>query len=212
MSCTRARSGLRNFPGSLLRGLALAGVILASACATRPLVTETAPESVWLEHRATLVTLTDWQARGRVAIRSDDDGWNAAFDWQQRGENYRIRLRGPFGQGGIELHGDSLGVWLKREDKAPVYARNVEQLLKAETGWQLPVLGLSDWLRGLPADEQPAVLDWDQQGRLQTLQQDGWEIAYGRYRDVGERQLPDKLKLLRDQLQVKVIVDAWQVP
>jgi outer membrane lipoprotein LolB len=67
-------------------------------------------------------------------------------------------------------------------------------------------------LRGLPADEQPAVLDWDQQGRLQTLQQDGWEIAYGRYRDVGERQLPDKLKLSRDQLQVKVIVDAWQVP
>jgi outer membrane lipoprotein LolB len=197
----------------LLGGLALVGVLLVSACATRPpVVTGTVPESVWLEHRATLETLTDWQVRGRVAIRSEDDGWNADFDWQQRGESYRIRLRGAFGQGGIELHGDKLGVWLRRQDKAPVYARNVEHLLKEETGWQLPVLGLSDWLRGLPAEAQPAALDWDQQGRLQSLQQDGWNIAYGRYRDVGERQLPDKLQLLRDQLQVKVVVDEWQVP
>ncbi len=209
---TSARFSFRHLPGLLLRGLTLAAVLLVSACATRPPVTPTVPESVWLEHRATLQTLTDWQARGRVAIRSEDDGWNADFDWQQRGESYRIRLRGPFGQGGIELHGDKLGVWLKRQDKAPVYARNVEHLLREETGWQLPVLGLSDWLRGLPADAQPAALDWDQQGRLQSLQQNGWNIAYGRYRDVGERQLPDKLQLLRDQLQVKVVVDEWQIP
>jgi outer membrane lipoprotein LolB len=196
----------------LLRGLALAGVLLVSACATRPPATGTIPESVWLQHRATLDTLTDWQARGRVAIRNEDDGWNADFDWQQRGESYRIRLRGPFGQGGIELHGDPLGVWLKRQDRAPVYARDVEHLLKEETGWRLPVLGLSDWLRGLPVDAQPAALDWDRQGRLQTLQQDGWSIAYGRYRDVGSRQLPDKLQLRRAQLQVKVLVDEWQIP
>ena len=209
---TSARFRFRHLSGPLLCGLTLTVVLLLNACATRPPVTAKVPESVWLEHRATLETLTDWQVRGRVAIRSEDDGWNADFDWQQRGESYRIRLRGPFGQGGIELHGDKLGVWLRRQDEAPVYARNVELLLKEETGWRLPVLGLSDWLRGLPADAQPAALDWDQQGRLQSLQQDGWNIAYGRYRTVGERQLPDKLQLLRDRLLVKVVVDEWQVP
>jgi len=208
----RAWFPFRNLPGGLRQGLVLAVALLASACAVRPPVSGTVPESAWLQHRATVEALTDWQVHGRVAVRSDDDGWSADFDWQQRGESYRIRLRGPFGQGGIELHGDSHGVWLNRQDKAPLYARNVEHLLKAETGWQLPVLGLSDWLRGLPVDTQPAALDWDQQGRLQTLQQDGWDIAYGRYRDVGERQLPDKLQLLRDQLRVKVVVDEWQIP
>lgn len=209
---TGARVGFISVPRFLLRGLVAAVVLLISACATRPTVTGTIPESAWLEHRATLETLTDWQVRGRVAIRNDDDGWNADFDWQQRGENYRIRLRGPFGQGAIELRGDNHGVWLKRQDNTPVYARNVENLLQAETGWQLPVLGLRDWLLGLPVQAQEMVLDWDRQGRLQSLQQDGWNIAYSRYRDVGGRQLPDKLQLLRDQLRVKVVVDEWQLP
>jgi outer membrane lipoprotein LolB len=207
-----ASFGLAKLPGRLQLALVLCAGLLVSACAVRAPVSPSVPESAWLQHRAAVETLTDWQAHGRVAIRNDDDGWSADFDWQQRGASYRIRLRGPFGQGAVELHGDSLGVWLKRQDKAPVYARDVEHLLQAETGWQLPVLGLSDWLRGLPVDSEPAALDWDQQGRLQTLQQDGWNIAYGRYRDVGERQLPDKLQLLRDQLRVKVVVDEWQVP
>jgi outer membrane lipoprotein LolB len=201
----------------LLRGLVLPGLLiaalLAGGCATTPPPAgETAPEAFWLSHRASLQTLTDWQVRGRVAVRSAAEGWNADFDWQQRGERYRIRLRGPFGRGAVELHGDPLGVWLKRQDQPPVYSGDVERLLQAETGWRLPVAGLGDWLRGLPVDAEPASFEWDRQGRLRTLQQDGWQIAYGRYRAVGERQLPDRLQLLRDQLQVKVVVDAWQIP
>ncbi len=188
-------------------------LIFAAGCATRPpVVGETAAESVWLEHRATLEALADWQVQGRVAIRRGEDGWNASFDWQQRHGNYRIRLRGPFGQGGVELHGDSLGVWLRRSDQPPVYARSAEDLLAQEIGWRLPVLGLVDWLRGLPVESQPASLDWDQQGRLQTLQQDGWAIEYPRYREVGGRQLPDKVRMTRDRLQVRLVIDKWQIP
>lgn len=187
-------------------------LLLAGGCATRPPVRETVAESVWLAHRTTLETLTDWQVQGRVAIRRGEDGWNASFDWRQRRDSYRIRLRGPFGQGGIELHGDNLGVWMRRSDEPPVYARSVEDLLAQEIGWRLPVLGLVDWLRGLPVATQPATLDWDQEGRLQFLQQDGWRIDYPRYRDVGARQLPDKLRLTRDQLHVKLVIDQWQVP
>jgi outer membrane lipoprotein LolB len=187
------------------------GLLLTSGCATRP-PAEAAAESIWLAHRARLTTLTDWQAQGRVAIRRGDDGWNASFDWWQRQDSYRIRLRGPFGQGGIELHGDRLGVWMRRQDEPPVYASNVEDLLAQEIGWRLPVLGLVDWLRGLPVASQPALFDWDQQGRLQTLEQDGWHIDYPRYRSVGARQLPDKLRLMRDELQVKLVIDTWLAP
>ena len=38
------------------------------------------------------------------------------------------------------------------------------------------------------------------------------KIDYPRYRDVGARQLPDKLRLERDQLHVKLVIDQWQVP
>jgi len=195
-----------------VRLLLTALLLLSSACATRPPVPESAPESVWLAHRDRVETLSAWQVQGRVAIRRDDDGWNAAFDWLQQGASYRLRLRGPFGQGAVELHGDDNGVWLQRQDQPPVYARSVDRLLQEETGWQLPVLGLQDWLRGIPVNDQPAVLGWDRQGLLQSLQQDGWRIDYQRYRGVAGQQLPDRLKLLRDTLQVKVVVDDWQLP
>ena len=188
----------------------LAAVLLFAGCAVQPV--PPASESAWRAHRARIATLDDWQVQGRVAIRNADDGWNAAFDWQQQGRHYRLRLRGPFGQGALELRGDDDGVWLQRQDRAPVYARSVEQLLETETGWRLPVRGLQDWLLGVPVNGQPAVLDWDDRGLLQSLRQDGWQIDYRRYDTVGGQQLPDRLQLQRDALQVKVVVDQWQLP
>ncbi|MGD8842838.1 MAG: lipoprotein insertase outer membrane protein LolB [Gammaproteobacteria bacterium] len=186
---------------------------LLGACATRPVPEAvTAPESAWLAHRASVAALKDWRIRGRVAVRRDDHGWSADFDWQQTGESYRIRMRGPFGRGAVELRGDRSGVWLQRQDGPPVYARSAERLLRDETGWELPVHGLGDWLRGLPAAAEPAALDWDGLGRLRKLQQDGWSIDYRRYREVGQRQLPDKMQLLRDSLLVKLVIDEWQLP
>lgn len=188
-------------------------VLLLNACATRPPAPESAPEGVWEQHRDSLRTLTDWQLAGRVAIRNAEEGWSANFDWWQTGQRYRIRLRGPFGQGAVELHGDAQGVWLKRKDQAPVYAHDADALLARETGWQLPVSGLGAWLRGLPDTTPPVTsLDWDSAGQLTQLQQSGWQIDYRRYRTVGERQLPDKLQLVRDGLRVKVVVDSWQTP
>jgi outer membrane lipoprotein LolB len=186
--------------------------ISLAACATRAPIPEKIPERHWLEHRERVRALTEWQLQGRVAIRNEAEGWSANFDWQQVGGRYRIRLRGPFGQGAVELHGDPAGVWLKRQDAAPVFAHNADDLLYRETGWQLPIAGLSAWLRGLPDDASRADFDWDSEGRLTRLEQNGWKIDFRRYRSVGERQLPDKLQLRRDDLLVKVVVDGWQTP
>jgi outer membrane lipoprotein LolB len=187
-------------------------VLLVSACATRPVATPSADQSVWLAHHARVQNLDDWQVQGRVAVRREADGWNANFDWQQRGDEYRIRLRGPFGQGAVELHGNTSGVWLKRKEHAAVYAHDAEALLEAETGWQLPLNGFGSWLRGVPEADMPANLDWDEEGRLRLLQQADWEINYRRYQFVNDVSLPDRLRLRRDSLLVKVVIDQWQMP
>ncbi len=208
MGFRRAESGSRR----LWRLALVPLVLLLHACATRPPPAEPAPAAAWQAHQAQVQSLTSWEARGRVAIHNGDEGWQAAFDWRQQGGNYRLRLRGPFGQGAVELSGDPAGVWLRRADRQPVYARSVDQLLLAETGWRLPVRGLQDWLRGLPVADAAAVFDWDEQGRLQSLRQQGWQIAYRRYGRTQNYQLPERLQLTRDDLRVKVLVDAWQVP
>ena len=202
--------GLR-MPGRFRYAVLVTGVLLVSACATRPAVTPSANESVWLAHQASVQSLGDWQVQGRVAVSREQEGWSANFDWQQRGEEYRIRLRGPFGQGAVELYGTAAGVWLKRREQPTVYAHDAEALLEAETGWQLPLNGFGSWLRGLPeADEPATTLDWDADGHLRLLQQADWKINYRRYQLVKDVSLPDRLRLSRDSLLVKVVIDQWQ--
>jgi len=140
------------------------------------------------------------------------EGWSASFDWRQRGGNYRIRLRGPFGQGAVELQGGQHGVWLKRADQSAVFAQNPEVLLQQQTGWQLPVSGLIAWLRGLPVSGGDPVIQWDTQGRLLHIGQNGWLIDYQSYLEKGDLSLPKKLRLKRDSVQVRFVVDDWQIP
>ncbi|MFC1772215.1 lipoprotein insertase outer membrane protein LolB [Pseudomonadota bacterium] len=198
-------------PNSFRYAALFVWLLLVSACATRPTVSPSAAESVWLAHQASVQNLSNWQVQGRVAVSREQEGWNANFDWQQSGEDYRIRLRGPFGQGAVELHGNNAGVWLKRKDQPALYAHDAEALLEAETGWHLPLNGFGSWLRGLPEAAAPATLDWDTEGRLRSLLQADWEIDYRRYQVVNDLSLPDRLRLNRDSLLVKVVIDQWEI-
>jgi len=188
----------------------LAGLLVLSGCASRAPVSPAGSEADWLARQAALETLTHWRVQGRIAVRTASEGWSANFDWKQRGKDYRIRVRGPFGQGAVELRGNSLGVWLKRADQPPVFALNPEALLEQETGWQLPLTGLGSWLRGLPVPGGQPNIAWDEQGRLLEIEQNGWQISYSRYLTQGDLQLPEKLRMQRDSLRVKFIIDGWQ--
>lgn len=185
-------------------------LLLLAGCAVRAPLPEPAAEAAWLAHRASLQGLTHWQVQGRVAVRAGEEGWSAHFDWQQQGEDYRIRLRGPFGQGAVELHGNPGGVWLKHSDRPEVFALDPETLLERETGWRLPVSGLSAWLLGLPVAEVDADYQWDAQGALLEIDQDGWHIDYSRYQQNGALRLPVRMRLERNTLQVRFVIDSWQ--
>ncbi len=201
-----------SFP-PLLRLFGVPGLILLlSSCATQVLRPAPADGEAWKAHRQLLSALENWQARGRIAVQTDDDGFSASFDWTQAGRRYRIRLRGPFGQGALELEGDARGVWLRRAGQTAVFATNPDVLLARESGWRLPVLGLNNWLRGLPDSRGEAAIQLDSAGRLASLQQRGWHIEYRKYRDYREYALPTRLVMQRDGLRVKLLVDAWKLP
>ena len=85
-------------------------------------------------------------------------------------------------------------------------------MLEAETGWHLPLNGFDSWLLGLPdADSPAATLDWDADGHLRRLTQADWEIDYRRYKAVDDVSLPDRLRLNRDSLLVKIVIDQWEI-
>lgn len=189
--------------------LCLAAVL--GACATRPPTPGVSGTELWQHHRDAVGQLDKWKLQGRIAVRLADKGWTASLDWSQDGKRYIARVFGPFGKGRYELSGDGRAVQLHTDDGRLLRGRDAESLMRRSLGWGVPVSGFTYWIRGLPApDSTPAELTVDGRGLLQHLGQDGWRIDYTDYRRSGGYELPKKITLRREDLQLKLIIYNWE--
>lgn len=184
---------------------------LVTACATVPEpVAE--PERVWAQRQAQLADLSNWSAYGRLAIRSEKEAWSITVHWTQRGEAYRIRFNAPLGQGSMELAGNADGVSLRTHKNEVFTAGDPETLLLDTVGWRIPLSGLRYWLIGRTEAGAPVDgLDLDVAGRLQHLEQSGWQVDYLRYGQVGSLELPTKVFLENARLSARLVVSHWEL-
>lgn len=197
--------------GMMKRFIALFfGVWLLFACSTRPPVdsSATAAQSILLRQHG------HWLLNGRIAIRTPETQWQADVRWEQQGESYTINLAGPMGQGSAQVQGDPKGIKLTTAQGEVFHEQTPEILWQKQMGWLLPLSGLRYWVLGISSlmvgvDAQEWV-----QGRLKYLQQDGWSIDYRRYQSVtlasGSVQVPNKLFLTNDAIEIRMVIHHWQ--
>ncbi|MGD2137767.1 MAG: lipoprotein insertase outer membrane protein LolB [Gammaproteobacteria bacterium] len=183
-----------------LTGLLL---MLLAACTSTPVIDTGGPLRPVSEIR-------QWELSGRVSITRGDEGWHAGLLWHQQDGRYRLQVSGPLGQGAFELSGNDAGVVLRDADGQRYAARDAESLLLQVTGWRLPVDGLRFWVRGLPAPGGDPQETRDAAGRLVQLAQAGWDIRYDRYRLQDGYAWPGRLKLVRDDIAVRLVIDSWR--
>ncbi len=158
----------------------------------------------------TATDIGSWQFTGRVSLTQAEQGWHARLSWQQQADRFQLKISGPLGQEAFRLTGNVAGVLLVDADGKRIRADDAEGLLLQATGWELPVSGLRYWVRGLPVPGVYASERRDLQGRLQALEQSGWAISYSRYHSIEGVGWPAKLRLARDDVTVKLVIDAWQ--
>lgn len=190
--------------------LCLILLFVSTACTT------TVPLSVgthvsWQEHQRDVAQLQYWTLQGRLAVTNGSESWHLDMSWQQQGDNYIIKLFVPFGAGQIQLRGDHNGVVLDDGENTPLYADNADSLLYESTGLKIPVEGLRYWVRGLP---DPGMSNGEMNlsaGKLKQLHQGGWQLRFRRYQQVNNTSLPQKLFLHRDDLDVRLVIDQWQL-
>ena len=145
-----------------------------------------------------------------MALFAEGEGWHAAFEWRQRGEDLALTLSGPFGQGALRLLRTGGRVRLIDGRGAVREADSAEALVAAATGAELPVSGLRHWLLGRPAPGR--AHRWVEGAARPRLEQDGWTIDYQAYADIGGHRLPARLRLTRPGVKLKLVIDAWDVP
>jgi outer membrane lipoprotein LolB len=180
--------------------------LLLSACSLfRTPAPEIGDGSGWAAQRNALAQIHGFEMQGR--LRSGLVS-GASINWLQDGERFEAYLAGPFGSGALALSGNP--VWVRvRSGNDEWLTPDPEGWMQATLGWRLPVEGLRYWAVGLPAPGLPAVVQTDPQGRLATLEQDGWHLVYAAYQNVDGLELPRRIELDDGSQRAILLIDRW---
>lgn len=156
-------------------------------------------------------TVSSWVIKGALAAKNSKKSWTAALNWKQDGANhYQIRLLGPLGSGSIMIEKKGSVVTF-RDGPKTITSNNADQLLKQQTGIQLPVRNLYYWVRALPAPGAVQSTQYDRYNHLTHLSQSGYRIDYTKYTSKNGVDLPSKIKLKGHGVLIKLVIKSWSV-
>lgn len=169
-----------------------------------------AAERLWEARQASLAGM-NWVLSGRVAVKSGSGSWQARLSWRQVDEHYAINFQSPFGQLLARLMGDDSGVSLYLPDDQVLTSEDPRKLLREQLGWEVPVAGLRKWVTGVPAEGDISAKSIDGKGRLLRLDQQGWSIDFARYVSIQDLDMPGKVRLERDDVSIRLVIDRWEL-
>lgn len=158
--------------------------------------------------------LLHWHISGKVGIRLPDAAHSAYVEWTQHANAFDVLLFGPLGQGKSRLLGKPGKVQLNLANGDTWKDTSPEALLNRLYGWQLPVSRAQYWVKGLAAPGMPAVTQFNADGTLAHLEQDGWSIDYLEYgpqaQGTAPIRLPQRLVMRYDNVRVTLVIKQWQ--
>jgi outer membrane lipoprotein LolB len=187
----------------------LAALVFVGACATTRNTVDLPDIGAWPARSEVLGNISDWQFRGRIAVKAGDEGFNGKFDWSQHGEAFNASVGGPLGVGTVRIEGDGRAVVLTDKDGVETRLEDAENDLQWRYGWTIPVDSLRYWALGIPDPGLPAVTEFDREGRLARLEQSDWTVEIPQYREGGGQQMPRILTATNGETRVRMVIDRW---
>jgi outer membrane lipoprotein LolB len=174
-----------------LRAGGAAAALLASACATLETSSGAADGEPLGPSPEAFVAI------GRLALRQGERSDHLGFDWTHSAGHDRVLFLSPLGQGLAEIVRDGTGARLLRPDAEPVAESDLAALARRLFGTPLPLAELADWLRG---------------ARGYGGDVEGWRVEIASTAPSGQRRLPRRIDVRRDDVQLTLIVTEWGEP
>jgi outer membrane lipoprotein LolB len=211
-----------------IRGIKLTGLIVCvltlSACASleqlslfkkspksnSPQLTELrSPAELHAQHMALITPIHQFTLKGRMGIQSNGKGYSVGTQWAHQEQQNTIKILSPIGSEMANIEASADGVKLTTNEGKVYNAKDAETLTLETLGWSLPMQGLEDWVLGRPSHKLPEMIEWDTQGKIVKMLQNGWKIEYPEYMKVGNFNLPKKIWLSHPKLTLKMVVEQW---
>ena len=170
--------------------------LMITGCAT-----QRAPEDA-MRYRAPLdlEVASTWMLEGKIGIKSSEGGANMSFIWRQGPDEYEITLTGALGSGVASLIGNASGVTLSLPDGEKHQSADINELLKNQLGYPIPVAQLHYWVRGIP---DPQVF-YSQNSA--GFSQQGWQVSYRKFDSKG----PVHVQIVQGSTRVKLVALKWE--
>lgn len=148
---------------------------------------------------------------GRIAVHYRNDSSTAMIHWQHRPDVDHLVLSSPLGQTLTALTRDEQGVSLIDSAQKTHHAENVESLTEQLLGWKLPLENLSYWIVGNAVPGQAYQMQQDAAHGIAQLTQSGWVVTYSRWQQVDGVNLPNKLTLAGQGVEVRLVIGEWKI-
>jgi outer membrane lipoprotein LolB len=172
--------------------------LFVAACATSPL--KPAAE------RPLRQQISHFSFDGTVAARQGDRVWNVGVSWDHQDLRDEVMISGPLGQGLARIVREDKAASLTTADRKRYAAEDADALARDVLGLPLPVTDLPRWLLG---DVQATRSD--DLGRPLVAAAGGWVIFYREYESARADALPRLVELKRDDLEVLLRIDQWNL-
>ena len=158
-------------------------------------------------------TPANFELAGRVSVKDSKQSFSGGVRWQHNNASDEILLLSPLGQTVAQIQRNPEGVQLTTSEQKIYRAADVESLTGQVLGWRLPLTGLQYWVRGVNSPATSAAVDKDGVGRVVAIRQDGWEITYLSFfsPEQGQATRPRVLSLQRGELEIKLVIDGWEI-
>ncbi len=152
-----------------------------------------------------------FELSGRLAIRHDEQAISANLRWRYDGRDEQMVISAPLGAGSVEIERDATGATLRAGGRVE-RAASAEALMRGALGFALPLDGLRYWVRGQPGPDDIAVrIVRDALGRIESFHESGWDITIPVFSPSPLDALPRRIDIASAQLQVRLVIDQWQV-
>ena len=208
LAMTASREGTEFIRLNLLRTIGFLCLICLSGCTT---LSQHPAETALPEKQTSCLSamrLHTWDTQGRIAVKTNQKGWNASFNWSQKQAHYDLSIFGPLGSNRISLVGNREYVSLITNERT-YESNNAETLLQQQLGWCIPVDSIYYWIRGLPAPGSVMHIVRNAEGQVTMLDQQGWHIEYQSYDKFNGLNLPILIQLQNPRASIRIAIHQW---